>query len=263
MSKHEWGSDALGDRMKAYEDQYRFKLAPRSFVVVRLDGKAFHSFTRGFDRPWDRYLIIAMDATCRILCEQMGGAVFGYVQSDEISILMAPGAKLTSEPWFGNGLQKIVSVSASICTATFNALIHGHPATADKTAANFDSRAFVLPDDEVVNYFIWRQQDATRNSIQMLARTHFSHSECNNKNVNDLQDMLMSKGVNWNRELTRFKRGSACKKVYREIPVPPEWRKSTDKDTVIRGQFQIDDETPIFTQDREYITSTWLAREES
>lgn len=259
MSKPE--KDSLGDRMKGYEGQYRFKLAPRSFVVVRLDGKAFHTYTKNFERPWDDRLVNTIQSTCRHLCETMSGAVLGYSQSDEISIVMAPGVKLTSEPWFDNNLQKIVSVSASICTSFFNKTMRcSFPIGFEPDDANFDSRAFVLPEDEVVNYLIWRQQDCTRNSVSMLARAHFSHSECHNKTTNDLLDMLMAKEVNWNEEETDLKRGACCRKIMQEVPVPEEWKKTGDPTSVSRGVWKTDHETPIFTKFRDYITNTWKAR---
>jgi len=263
MTNQEWGRDALGDRMKAYEDQYRVKLPKRQFVMVRLDGKAFHSFTKGFDRPWDTRLVRAMQATTNYLCQKMGGAVLGYSQSDEISILLAPGAKLTSEPWFDNNLQKIVSVSASMCTSFFNEVINFNPRDTDmqRREANFDSRAFILPEDEVVNYFIWRQQDATRNSVQMMARSLFSHAECTNKNTHDLMDMIVAKGQNWNSVNTDFKRGACCKKESYSVPVDPKWRQSTDAETVDRSIWTTDLDTPIFTQARSYVTNTFPKKE--
>lgn len=180
-----------------------------------------------------------MNRAATSLCEDIQGAELAYVQSDEISILIHPYKRLNSEPWFAGELQKIVSVSAALATCEFNEIWNGlYPAT-------FDSRAFVLPEADVCNYFLWRQQDATRNSVQMLARVHFSHKECHNKNNIELQDMLVRlRGVNWNNIATKQKRGRC---ISRDL-VTHEW--------VVRN------EIPIFSADRDYINKHLKVEEE-
>lgn len=219
----------LGDRMKRYEDVNRNFLTRRTPVIIRLDGKAFHSFTKGLERPFDEWIHRTMVSTMEELVNQIQGAVFAYMQSDEISILIRDWDKLNTDAWFDYNIQKIVSVSAAIATAKFNDVWDKRT---NKTAL-FDSRVFNLPKEEVCNYFIWRQQDASRNSVNMLAQSLFSHKELQGKNVSQVQDMMMlQKGVNWNDCKTWQKRGTC---VYRD------------------GDNKTDFEIPIFTQDRNYI----------
>ncbi len=222
---------SLGDRMKVYEAVTQTKLMRRTPVIVRIDGKSFHTFTRGCDKPFDKRLINCMRWTTEVLVEKISGCVFGYTQSDEISLLLIDYMKLETQPWFDNKLQKIVSVAASMATAVFN---QSYVAPGDPYAM-FDARAYNIPREEVVNYFIWRQQDWTRNSVQMLARSEYSAKQCHKKNNSELQDMLMlEKGINWNDLDTILKRGTS---VY----------KTAD------GGVKADLENPIFTQDRDFI----------
>lgn len=192
--------DALGDRMKKqYEDRTRTYLPRRTYTIIRLDGKAFHTLTRNFDKPYDRYMSEWMDATALKLCKEIQGAQFAYTQSDEISILLTDFEKDTTEAWFDGNLQKMVSISASIATAEFNRLLYWDNRVKKDTVAYFDSRIFTIADwVEVANYFQWRQKDAIRNSIQMLAQSLYSHKELMNKNTNQLQEMCFKKQKNWN-----------------------------------------------------------------
>ena len=242
---------SLGNRMKTYEVVTQSKLLRRTPVVIRIDGKAFHTWTKRITREVDPSLVdtpfsirmhqLMMD-TAQCLCSQMQNAVFAYTQSDEISILLRDWDKHETEQWFDAKIQKIASVSASMATAYFN-----HFATPQLSPewigdlALFDSRVFNLPMEEVTNYFIWRQQDATRNSIQMLGRHFFSHKQMHGKSTSNVQDMLMELDppVNWNDIPTWMKRGACV------VPNPNPYDSSA---VVIQ-----DDEIPIFTKDREYI----------
>ncbi|MFW6122346.1 MAG: tRNA(His) guanylyltransferase Thg1 family protein, partial [Petrotogales bacterium] len=177
---------SLGDRMKTnYESVSQTKLLRRTPVIIRLDGKAFHTFTKGMKRPFDENLIQCMTTTTRNLVENIEGCEFGYTQSDEISLLLTDYKKFETQAWFDYKVQKIVSVAASMCTAYFNRIFFknygfGKPAF-------FDARVFSIPKEEVVNYFIWRQQDATRNSIQMVGQSVFSHKELHGKSCDEIQ----------------------------------------------------------------------------
>ena len=206
--------DTLGDRMKCYEDAYRFHLPRRSNVIARIDGKAFHTYTRNCDKPYDQNLCDDMDGTAYALMEQIQGAKLAYVQSDEINILITDYDSLETDAWFGNNIQKMCSISASIATAEFNLLQINRVLEALRPnkivikPANFDSRVYIIPElSEVANLFLWRCQDASRNSIQMLARSHYSSKELHKKNTNDIHNMLLAKGINWNFIKPRFKRG--------------------------------------------------------
>lgn len=210
--------DALGDRMKKqYEDRTRYFLPRRTYTIIRIDGKAFHSFTKGMERPFDTRLMDCMDRTTKALCENIQGTVIGYTQSDEISILLTDFEKETTSAFFDGNIQKIASISASIATATFNREFFQNFSGSDKMAY-FDSRVFTIPDPvEVENYFVWRQKDAIRNSISMTAQSLYSHKELHGKNTNEMQELCFQKGVNWNDMPNGFKRGRFVMKEYYEV----------------------------------------------
>lgn len=183
----------LGDRMKSYECAARTTLVPRMPILIRIDGKAFHTFTQGLKRPFCEDLNSTMDLTTHRLLEDIQGAILGYTQSDEISLLLQCDAKNESEAWFGGGIQKITSVAASMATAYFNSSWREWNG---KTAL-FDARVWNMPWEDVPNYFIWRHKDWYRNSVSMAARAHFSHQDCHKQSVSDLMDMLHSIGKPW------------------------------------------------------------------
>ena len=188
------------------------------------------------DRPWDEWFVDCMQQTALKLCENIQCAVFGYVQSDEISILLIDWNKYNTTQFFDGKIQKICSIAASMATAHFNNGIKGK--YSNKTGM-FDARVFNIPEHDVVNNFLWRQQDCTRNSIQMLARSQFSHKECHRKNTSQLQDMLMEKGINWNDIPTHLKRGTAIVR-----------KKLLDNEFLT---WTIDKEMPILSQNKEYV----------
>jgi tRNA(His) guanylyltransferase len=199
-------NDALGDRMKGqYENRTKVMLPRRTYTIVRVDGKAFHNYTRNMRRPFDDSLIECMDDTASALCDGMQGAQLAYVQSDEISVLLTDFDRDETQAWFDGSLQKIVSVAASVATMAFNqaAARLDLPPT-----ALFDARAFTIPDPfEVENYFIWRQQDAERNSLSAFCQSFFSHKELEGKNHAARHDMLHAIGQNWNDLKPAYKRG--------------------------------------------------------
>jgi tRNA(His) guanylyltransferase len=239
--------DALGARMKdQYEQRARQMLPRRTWTIVRLDGRAFHTYTRGLARPYDEQLMWDMGETAKYLCQQVGGCRFAYTQSDEISLLLTDFGSVHTQAWFDGNQQKITSITAGLAAAKFNALRPGKLAV-------FDSRAFTIPDPiEVGNHFVWRQQDATRNSIMMAAQAHFSHKQLHGKNTGQMQDMLWTEhGVNWNDYDPRFKRGTvvvpetfACPTTYRD--------RRTGETTVVEDAQRTDwfiEPAPMFTRD--------------
>ncbi len=203
--------DDLGDRMKhSYENRTRYLLPRRSYTLIRVDGKSFHTYTRHCARPCDLDLMADMDQTAMAMCREIEGAKLAFVQSDEISLLLTDFATIHTGAWFDGCLQKMCSLSAAIATAHFNRLRSiRNPGALEQTPACFDSRVFQIPDPtEVYNYFLWRQQDAARNSIQMTARAYFSHAELDGVTCNQAQEKLMTeKSVNWNDMPAGFKRG--------------------------------------------------------
>lgn len=266
----------LGDRMKNnYENTSRYYLTRRMPVIVRLDGCHFHTFTKGFKKPFDEILVKTMQETMKYLCENIQGCVLGYTQSDEISLVLTDYAELTTDAWFGNNLQKICSVSASMATLAFNKAFTRNISKQSKRlyteyleekdasyietleiamnkGAIFDSRVFTIPKEEVCNYMIWRQQDATRNSIQSVGQANFSQKELHCKSCSDIQDMLMTqKGINWNDYATTLRRGSCCIKIDDGITKYDEGGNISDY--IQRSKWVIDDEIPIFTKTINYV----------
>lgn len=273
---------SLGDRMKRYEDQYRVYLKKKTAVIIRLDGKAFHSFSRGMVRPFDDVLMSSMQETMLYLCSHIQNCVFGYTQSDEITLVLLDDKNEKTDPWFGNNLQKIASVSASMATMQFNKVferkaslvgydcatdieIYGscdqetdklakvYAKAADKGAL-FDSRAFQLPKFEIVNNLIWRQQDAIRNSIQMVGFSQFGTAEMYKKNTRDVREMLLEKGIDWENFTTSQKRGTCCYKVESQEVIPDRTSPNPDDTiTVTRKKWVIDNETPEFVTNKKFI----------
>lgn len=252
--------DALGDRMKNYEYSFRNYLPNRLPIIVRVDGSHFHSYTKKCKKPFDDKLIEVMNDVAAFLCENIHGAQVAYVQSDEISVLINNYTTLHSQSWFNNNIQKMASVSAGMASAKFTANSYkiwgfeefeGILSDAVIKPAYFDSRAFILPKEEVNNYFLWRQKDATRNSVQMLARSLYSHKQCNNKKNSELQEMCFQKGVNWNNLPTDQKRGRCIVKqtfVKENIHLPTGQTVQSN-----RSRWVVDNNIPIFTQDKTYI----------
>ena len=203
--------DNLGDRMKSYyESRAKSFLPRRTYTIIRIDGKAFHTYTRGLEKPFDDKLINDMDETAKYLCENIQGAKFAFVQSDEISILLTDFDKLQTDAWFDGNIQKITSISASLATAKFNEL-------RPNKIALFDSRVFTIPSSiEVENYFIWRQNDTVRNSISSVAQSLYSSKELHGVSTSGMQELCFLKGVNWNDFEPNKKRGRLIIKEYYE-----------------------------------------------
>lgn len=270
---------SLGDRMKSYEFISKTFLTRRIPVIIRLDGKAFHTFTRGMKKPFDEILTSTMQETMKYLCENIQGCVFGYTQSDEITLILTDYETITTDAWFKYNIQKMTSISASMATLAFNKFFRHNVAIKEKALytysldeintyeydymsimrgkfdkAIFDSRVFSIPREEVCNCLIWRQQDATRNSIQSVGQANFNQKQLQNKSCNEIQDMLFTeKGINWNDLPIEYKRGSCC---YKQL-IKKEVSNSTEKVFIDRSEWYIDKNIPIFTQNRGYIEQ-WI-----
>lgn len=233
-------TSALAKRMKKYEAVSKNVLMRRTPVIIRVDGRAFHTFTKGFQKPFDEVLMSAMQDTMKYLCENIQGCVLGYTQSDEITLVLTDYKRIESDAWFDYEVQKMCSIAASMATMAFNesfSKIYSklyrdkieHGENVDKFVktyafkagrAIFDCRCFNIPKEEVTNCIYWRQLDATRNSIQMVGQANFSHKELQNKSCNDIQDMLITqKDINWNDLPTYQKRGSCCVKNRRIVSI--------------------------------------------
>lgn len=199
--------DSLGDRMKKnYEGPNRHFLTRRVPVIIRIDGRAFHTYTKSLEKPFSPYLTINMIESAKALFEEQG-CKLAYVQSDEASFLFTDYDDLNTEAWFGYNQSKLESVAASIFTAKFNSN------NKFQQLANFDARAFNVPREEVANYFLWRAKDWHRNSLQMYARSVFSHKELHNKDSNEIHEMLNLLNMNWADLHPQLKNGTFLKLV--------------------------------------------------
>lgn len=214
-----------------YESRTRFMLPRRTYTIVRVDGKAFHGLCRKLNRPFDFELMAHMDSAAMEVAGELQGCRFAFVQSDEVSFLMTDFSTSNTDALYDGNAQKISSISASLMTGAFN------PFSKVASRGYFDSRVFTIPDPvEVENYFIWRQQDATRNSIQMAAQALYSHAELLGKSVIMQQELCWLKGVNWNDYPDGAKRGRIVFKL--------------TTNTVSAWKVEA---PPIFTQDRNYL----------
>lgn len=265
--------DQLGNRIKSqYESRARYSLPRRTYTIIRLDGKAFHTYTRNLKKPFDQDLISDMDQAVVSIMSEIQGAQFAYVQSDEVSILLTDFENINTDAWFDGNVQKMSSVSASLMTAEFNRMrlirlnspkesytkddLAGYSLKwlfdcnrkdiSDFTFAHFDSRVFTIPDrTEVMNYFIWRNQDCCRNSISMVAQSVYSHWELHGKSSAQKQEMIFQKGINWSEYDIGLKNGrlvvkesyelSACQlAVMRHRWVTtPAWKFTQDKEKLM------------------------------
>lgn len=267
--------DNLGNRMKAYyEEVPNLKLTRKTPVALRLDGKAFHTLTRNFKKPYDEVFHNAMNQTMKYLCENIQGCVFGYTQSDEITLILVDYQTPETSAWFDYKVQKLCSIAASMTTMAFNRifgdevseefesmfeeflpngelnpnfnskevkkLVQAHNDALSK-GAMFDARCFNIPKEEVGNLILWRQMDATRNSIQMLGRCYFSCKELQNKNCTQIKEMLLKKGIDWDKEKNSFKWGTACYKVKGEP----------------HDKWYIDENMPVLKEDWDFI-NRWV-----
>lgn len=278
--------DELGTRIKEfYESVPKTKLMHRTPVAIRIDGKAFHTFTRGFSKPFDDVLINTMQDTMKYLCKNIQGCVLGYTQSDEITLILVDYKRLNSSAWFDYEVQKMCSIAASMATMAFNKFFENNVEkendsftsewldentdnpnyknkkledlwrvhnNALKKGAMFDARCFNIPKEEVTNLIYWRQLDATRNSIQMVGQANFSHKELQGKSCEKIKEMLIAeKGISWEDFHPMYKHGSCCIKV------------TTETDDVTRSSWEIDKNIPLFVgEGREYIESLIQGQEE-
>lgn len=250
-------ADSLGDRMKGYEGASRHVLPAKMPIIVRVDGRAFHTYTRGCDHPFDAGLTDAMDQVALALVEEMSGAVLAYVQSDEISVLLLDYKNPETQPWFGGVLQKMCSIAAATAAVKMTMLSRKwHPKCLDEMMAYdlqpcaFDARAFVVPKEDVINYFIWRQQDWTRNSLQMLSRSLYSHKELDGKDQAAMHEMCFQKGVNWAHLEPHLKNGRCVVRRPEAFDVPAGPNKGQ---VITRHRWVVDRTIPVFTRDRGYI----------
>jgi tRNA(His) guanylyltransferase len=246
--------DSLGDRMKdSYENRARHFFPRRTYTLIRVDGKAFHTWTKGLEKPYDTDFMACMDTVAIRLCQHLSGAQLAFVQSDEVSVLLTDFACTDTQPWFDGNQSKIESVSASMATVAFNSevirrkqmygfLRQEKPIKEKQPDAMFDSRAWTINDPvEVSNYFVWRQKDAERNSVTMLAGHYASHKKLHGLGISKRHDVIHEAGDNWNNHSPSFKRG----RVIRKITKPGIAMGGTGWD--------VDEATPVFSKTPKFL----------
>lgn len=205
MSSH----DDLGDRIKEYEaaeSQRKFlRYLP---IVARLDGRGFSTFTKGLERPFDLRMTTAMSSTLKWLIENTG-ARFGHTQSDEMTVAWyEPDRK--SKVFFDRRIQKMNSVLAGMVSVHFFSQIRDSwPSEYWTKLPHFDCRVSQYPIlEEAANVFVWRENDAHKNSVSMAAQHYYKHAFLQHKSSNEMQELLFQKGINYNDYPVAFKSGT-------------------------------------------------------
>ena len=239
----------LGDRIKEYEAITNIKLIRKLPVIMRLDGRKFSTFCRGLQKPWDQRLNDVMAETAIALCQEIQGAQCAYIQSDEITILITDLENINTEAWFGYRIQKMTSVGASIATDAFLKQIGEKIPEKYKSAIAFDCRVFNVPSiQEVLNVFLWRQQDAVRNSKLSLGQSLFSHSQLQGVSSRDVATMAHGQhGINWANHLTPSQKwGTMVVKRYFDYQTP-------NGDFYTRSEWVGDEDTPGLEDIKAYV----------
>lgn len=255
MGKNQETKDELGERMKAYENVNRTYLTNGTPKVMRLDGCHFHTLLRGAEKPYDKTVMASMIKGATAVMKEIGGSArFAYIQSDEVTVGINDKLTVLSEPWFGNNVQKMVSVSSSIMSVNFS--------QAFGKTAYFDARIFQVPNvAELHNAVLWRQFDASKNSISQYARSHFSHGKLQGKNGSEMQDMMMNeKGFNWNNAPTWTKRGVLLYRIDRaNKDAIVEANKNLE---IIEGNIVVDWEIPKFSEQPDFLPKLFSKTED-
>jgi tRNA(His) 5'-end guanylyltransferase len=250
-----------------FENRTRFLLPRRTYTIIRVDGRAFHTWTRGLSKPYDKEMMLCMDAAAATLCHEIAGAKFAFTQSDEISILVTDFDNEASQSWFDGNIQKTVSVAASIASTAFNLKVmefNGYAQNLDpdresvlgrkkRPTAVFDARTYTIPDYiEVENYFVWRQGDARRNSVTLLASNYASAKQLHGRSEADRQEIIHAAGDNWAKHPVRFKHGAVTRRSGAEQWGADLGAQPTAENYIV-GNWFVDHKTPVFTRNREYL----------
>lgn len=223
-----YNKDGLGNRMKEYESRNQYYLQKRTPVILRLDMRAGHSFTKGLQKPFDNIFMNTMIATMEQCCEEIQNCVFGYTQSDEITFVLIDYYNINTAAWFEYRTDKLCSISAGLATYHFTKIFEENAKRIisfdpnDKYALTlqrciskpsiFDARCFNIPKEEVTNCLYWRQLDAVRNSIQACGQAEFSHKQLDHKTCENIKEMLVEKGKPWESLPVYKQRGTCCRR---------------------------------------------------
>ena len=272
-------NQTLGEFVKEVEHSYRRVLSSDDYLLLRLDGRAFHSYTKHLTRPYDPYLSDAMGETLRLLCEQIAGVRVGYVQSDEISLLISAFTNVEVSPdypegikqgelWMGGVEAKLLSLSASMATALFNDLREKQLTTLKllevggetekhnfhPSLAQFDARLWQFPGHSggaelVRRYFLWRWKDCVKNSVTMLANTLYSPRELSGRNSDERREFILLRGENWDEVEDRFKYGQVCRRHELTGPITFTHKRTGELQTInaTRHEWKLE-AVPDFTQ---------------
>jgi len=209
--------DSLGDRIKKYESITKHSALPNMPLVVRVDGKAFHTFTRNCIKPFDKYIIGGMLRAAMYTATKMQGFKAAYVQSDEVTFVLTDYDTHQTDGWFDYELPKIISTSAALMSVSFLDIMKELKPEYIKpnNLPTFDARAFNVPKNDVINMFLWRALDWKRNSVQMYGQSVFSHKEMQGWNEENIKRMLIHRGFDWDKDLSnQTKYGTFITKKY-------------------------------------------------
>ncbi len=230
----------LDERMKKYEYITRQYALPRTPLIIRVDGRAFHTLTKKFNKPFDLLFKHAMLAAAEGVIKDLQGFKCAYVQSDEITFLLTDYDDLNTQGWFNYNISKMISITSALASVHFNKyLLKNHETFYDPVQV-FDSRAFNIPIEEVSNMFLWRAKDNYKNSVQTFARSLFSHKELHGKSVEDMLNMCREKGKPWEDIYDLYKNGAFytnsskipnCSKLIFRFDIRPNF---TDIDNLIK-----------------------------
>ncbi len=229
--------DTLGDKLKAFENASKTKLDRLQPVIIRLDGKAFHTLLRSCTKPYDTHVVRSMRHATEYLCQNVQGCRLAYTQSDEISLLLVAYQTELTHAWFDYQMQKICSVAASFCSVAFNQVWHQQASA----FGYFDARAFNLPKENVNSYFVWRQNDCVRNSILALGHANYSNKQLHKLKAVEIKELLKTKNIHWENEPSFFTHGSTfVKETYA-------------KGETTRTRWVVDADAPLFVEDKQYV----------
>lgn len=276
MGKNQEIKDELGERMKAHENVNRTYLTNGTPKVIRLDGCHFHTLLSGAEKPYDLSVMVSMIKGATAVMKEIGGSArFAYIQSDEVTIGINDKLTVLSEPWFGNNVQKMVSVCSSIMSVNFTQAFNdpntkvplGIPTKTEDSVvhlkpAYFDARVFQLPNVvELHNAVLWRQFDASKNSISQYARSYFSHGRLQGKNGSEMQDMMMNEHqFNWNNAPTWTKRGVLLYRIDRANK--DAIVKANRNLTLIDGNIVVDWGIPKFSENPDFLPKLFSKTED-
>lgn len=248
----------LADRMKEYEANFDYKIMRRCPVILRLDGRSFSRLTKSLEKPSEKF-INAMANTTLDVAKDIEGCVFGYCQSDEITLVLKNDQSIYSMPWFDNRIQKMVSIAAAEATYAFGKNLEKQELELKRGI--FDCRVFSVPNTiELVNNLIYRQRDCMRNAISLVADAQLRKRLGKGAALK----LLLNKGSKERLQLLFEKCGIDFWKDYPSAVIrgvgayrKPEEKIGKDNVPIIRNSWVLDYNIPEFDKDAALIIKAY------